>query len=531
MLSQSPSVKKIFKGLLICVVALLVAILVTAKLTALPSLEGRSHSTAVFDTRDTRLGQAIQPLVDAHPGVSGIYPLPDSHDAFAARARLAQVAQRTLDVQYYIWENDMTGMLLFDELRDAADRGVRVRLLLDDNNTRELDPILAALDAHPQIEIRLFNPFVVREPRIGYITDFKRANRRMHNKSFTADNQATIIGGRNVGDAYFGAAEGLLFVDLDIIAVGPVVTEVSKDFDRYWASESSYPVDRIIDSASPEELREFNAAIAKTEREPAAQAYMKAIRDSPLVGALVEQRLEFVWAPTYVISDDPAKGLGRAEKDELFPFQLREVIGDPRERVELVAAYFVPTAAGRDSFVGMARRGIKVQVLTNSLDATDSPYVHAGYAKRREALLKAGVTLYEMKRLSPQTEKGDDDDDDNKGDDGILSSGSSLHAKTFAVDGLRVFIGSFNFDPRSRNLNTELGFVIDSPALAQQIDYAFDTTIPANAYEVRLSDDGDIYWLERRGNELVRHLTEPGTSFWLRTAVWVLSLLPIDWLL
>lgn len=219
--------------------------------SALSSLENRATSMALFDTGATRLGQAISPLVEAHPGMSGIFPLADARDAFAARALLARAAERTLDLQYYIWHADMSGTLLFNAIRDAADRGVRVRLLLDDHGTSGVDTELAALDAHPDIEIRLFNPFVIRKPRaINYLTDFFRLNRRMHNKSFTADNQATIIGGRNTGDEYFGASDGLLYVDLDVMAVGPVVSEVSKDFDRYWASESSYPVERLLPSVN-----------------------------------------------------------------------------------------------------------------------------------------------------------------------------------------------------------------------------------------------------------------------------------------
>src|SRR4051812_1594428 len=215
------------KRLAFCVVAVCLLLVGIRLCSPLPSLEGRSSSTALLDSAETRLGQSVAPLVAGHPGLSGIYALPNSQDAFAARARLAEVAERTLDVQYYIWKKDMTGTLLFEALRAAADRGVRVRLLLDDNGTSGLDPTLAALNAHPNIEVRLFNPFVIRKPRIGYVTDFSRANRRMHNKSFTADNQVTIIGGRNIADEYFGVAEGLLFVDLDVIAVGPVVTDVS----------------------------------------------------------------------------------------------------------------------------------------------------------------------------------------------------------------------------------------------------------------------------------------------------------------
>ena len=514
---------KVLKGIVLCILLLGVGLLTIAMLTPLPSLEGRSISTALFNTGDTRLGQSIAPIAAAHPGLSGIHPLANSQDAFAARMQLAEAAERTLDVQYYIWEKDMTGTLLFDALRAAADRGVRVRLLLDDNNTYGLDPTLAALDAHPNIQVRLFNPFVIRKPRIGYVTDFFRANRRMHNKSFTVDNQVTIIGGRNIGDEYFGVAEGLLFVDLDVMAVGPIVTDVSKDFDRYWASDSSYPVDRIVPPVDANRISEIRAAAARVERDPAALAFTKALHDSPFVRAIVERHLAFEWAVTQMVSDDPAKGLGRAAPEEMFPQQLKEIIGDPARHLELVAAYYLPAETGVNSFVAMAQRGVRIRVLTNSLAAADGPYVYAGYVKRRKPLLQGGIKLYEMRRLSPHTE--------SKSAGPLGSSGSSLHAKTFSVDSARIFVGSFNFDPRSRNLNTELGFVIDSPPLAQTIEAAFDTTIPPNAYEVRLSDAGKLYWVERRNGQEIRYDTEPGTSFWLRATVWFLSLLPIDWLL
>ncbi|ADE14879.1 phospholipase D/Transphosphatidylase [Nitrosococcus halophilus Nc 4] len=493
--------------------------------SALPSLESRSPSSALFDTARTRLGRAISPRVDAHPGKSGIYPLPNAHDAFAARALLAQAAERTLDVQYYIWRKDMTGTLLFEALHAAANRGVRVRLLLDDNNTSGLDTMLAALDSHPHIEVRLFNPFVIRKPRLlGYLTDFSRLNRRMHNKSFTADNQATIIGGRNIGDEYFGATEGVLFVDLDVMAVGPVVTEVSKDFDRYWASASSYPIARLLPPADPAMLAEIAAAAPLIEQDPAAAAYTSTLRHSSFVRDLIEGKLPLEWAAVRMISDDPAKGLGLAAPDTLLPYKLEKIIGKPKTDMELVSAYFVPTAAGVDWFTALTGRDVRVKVLTNSFEATDVAIVHAGYAKRRRALLKAGITLYELRRLSP--ERGA-----SKSAGPIGSSASSLHAKTFSVDQHCVFIGSFNFDPRSAKLNTELGFVIDSPVLAQQIKAALDSSVPASAYEVHLSDTGQLYWIEHQKRKRVRHNTEPGTSFWQRAGIRFLSWLPIEWLL
>ena len=323
----------------------------------LPSRGNRSTSTALLDTDTTQLGRAISPLVDAHPGSSGIYPLPDGRDAFAARVLLAQAAERTLDAQYYIWRKDMTGTLLFEALHAAADRGVRVRLLLDDHGTSGIDTTLAALDSHPNIEVRLFNPFVIRESRaIGFITDFSRANRRMHNKSFTVDNQATIIGGRNVGDEYFDASEGFVFVDLDVTTVGPVVKDVSHNFDRYWASESSYPVDCLLPPADPARIQELASAASLIERDPAAAAYMDALRNSPFVRELIEGRLALEWARTRMVSDDPAKGLGLAAPEALLPQKLKEIIGEPAAEMVLVSAYFVSGAGGADAFAALTER-------------------------------------------------------------------------------------------------------------------------------------------------------------------------------
>lgn len=492
----------------------------------LPPLANRGVSTMLADTGQTRLKKAITPLTAAHPGASGIYPMPVARDAFAARAMMAQAAERTLDVQYYIWRNDMTGTLLLKALHSAAERGVRVRLLLDDNNTPGLDLALAALDAHKNIEVRLFNPFAIRAPRwIGYATDFSRLNRRMHNKSFTADNQATIIGGRNIGDEYFDATERVAFADLDVIAVGPVVTEVSKDFDRYWSSASSYPVATLLPPADAAQIEEIAVAASRIERAPAAVAYTNAMRDSNFVRDLVQGKLELEWAPTRMISDDPAKGLGLAAPDVQLLHKLKEIIGESTSRFDLVSPYFVPTAEGVEAFTALTQRGVKIRVLTNSLEATDVAAVHAGYAKRREALLDAGVVLHELRRLSPDTHASE------RAGVGSGSSGSSLHAKTFSVDRSRVFIGSFNFDPRSAALNTELGFVIDSPSLAQRIEAALNTRIPASAYEVRRSEGGPLYWIENRDGTLVRHDTEPGTTFWKRAAVGMMSVLPIEWLL
>lgn len=477
------------------------------------------------DTGDTRLGKAVTALVDAHPGNSGIHPMRDGRDAFAARYLLADAAERTLDVQYYIWRNDSSGILLFDALRRAADRGVRVRLLLDDINTAEIEGILAALDAHPNIELRLFNPFAQRERRaVSLATDFARLNRRMHNKSYTADNQVTVIGGRNIGDEYFSAASDVSFADLDVLAVGPVVHEVSIDFDRYWACDSAYPADRLLPPAKPEAVAQLAAEAARVTRTPTATAYIGALRESAFARDLVAARLPLEWAVARMVSDAPAKALGRAQPDELLPQKLRQILGHPARELDLVSPYFVPRAEFVGYLVSLAKQGVRIKILTNSLEATDVPAVHAGYAKRRRQLLENGIVLYELKRRPSMLAHGMESL--------AGSSGASLHAKTFAVDRSRIFVGSFNFDPRSADLNTEMGFIIDSPVLAQGVSTAFATSIPLNAYEVRLSDTGRLQWIERRdGATVVTHDKEPGASFWTRLSVKLLSVLPIEPLL
>ena len=478
---------------------------------------------------DTRLGRACLPLVQAHPGCSGIVALPEGRDAFAARALLADAAEHTLDVRYYIWRNDMSGILLFAALRRAAERGVRVRLLLDDNNTSGLDAVLATLDAHPNIEVRLFNPFKARRWRLlGYLTDFKRLNRRMHNKSFTADDQATIIGGRNIGDEYFDAGQAPRFEDLDVLAVGPVVDDVSRDFERYWASASAIPVARVLPRATAASLVAVAADAARVEHAPAAAAYVDAIAKSPFVRDLLARHLTFEWTPTLMLSDDPAKGMGRAPESSLLWHRLKETMGASVRELRLVSPYFVPGSGGFAALAALAKQGVKIAVLTNAIEATDVTVVHAGYAKWRKSLLGAGIALFELKRgysRSAAKRVG------WTGSSGAGSSGSSLHAKTFSVDRSRVFIGSFNFDPRSARLNTEMGFVIDSPALALAIAARFAEDVRTRAYQVGLGDTGELYWIDRQdGVEVVRQ-EEPGTSVWRRFAVAVLSLLPIEWLL
>lgn len=489
-------------------------------------VRSESHSINRQEALQTRLGEALAPLAQEHAGLSGIRSLPNPHEAFAARVLLANVAQKTLDIQYYIWRDDTTGGLMLQALKEAADRGVRVRLLLDDNGISNLDTVLISLDQHPNIEVRLFNPFTFRKFKaLGYLFEFSRLNRRMHNKSFTADNSATIVGGRNIGDEYFGATPDILFADLDVLAIGEVVNEVSLDFDLYWSHEMAYPIRSIVQNRDYDELDNIDLTRLNPKSPDHRKGYLDSIGQTELIKDLLEGELGVEWVYTEIVSDDPNKVLGKAKKDDLFAYQLNRAIGKPISQVDLISPYFVPTQAGVDAFVELMNiEGLSIRILTNSYEATDVAVVHAGYAKWRKDLLSNGIKLYELKKLSSGDLKKS-----TLGSFG--SSGSSLHAKTFAIDNDRVFVGSFNFDPRSANLNTELGFVIHSPKLARETSSLFDLQIPQSSYQVILNPDKKLQWIELKDGKTITHNTEPGTSLLSRFGINLLSKLPIDWLL
>ena len=472
----------------------------------------------------TRLAHAIIPVCERHPGKCGILALDDSLDAFAARYRLAEMAERTLDIQYYIWENDMSGRLLFAVLLAAARRGVHVRLLLDDNNTPGLDDTLQLLDGHPNIEVRLFNPFSFRMLRaLGYLTDFARLNRRMHNKSFTVDGVVTLVGGRNVGDAYFGAGQEPLFPDLDVMAIGPVVQDVADDFERYWRCGSVSTLKSVL-SLSEQEITERIELPESWYNDEITRRYLHKLETSQFMSQLEHASLPLIWAKTRLLSDDPAKGEGKAQRHSLLPQRLFDVMGSPEERIDIISAYFVPTRAGVAQLLQLVRKGVRIAILTNSLAANDVAVVHAGYARWRKKLLRYGVELYELKPTREHETVVHD-----RGLTG--NSGSSLHAKTFSIDGRNVFIGSLNFDPRSTLLNTEMGFVIESESLATLIHKRFTESQRNAAWQLRLDRWGRINWVDHQNDREVVLKKEPATGFWKRVLVRLATILPVEWLL
>lgn len=518
--------RRVARAVLILLVVLLGALVALRVTHPLPDRASIQPSAALAASDRTALGAALMPMMAAHPGQSGIASLADGRDALAMRVLLARRAETSLDVQYYIWQTDPTGWILLDELRAAAERGVRVRLLLDDNGIPGLDEVLAALDAHPRIEVRIFNPFTFRRPKLlSYAFDFGRLNRRMHNKSMIADGVATILGGRNIGDIYFAYGEGVAYFDLDVLGVGPIAADVAADFDRYWASESAYPADLVL--GPPGDGAETLARAAEDARRSVlGSEYLAAIASAPVLGQIMAGRDILEWTEAVLVSDDPAKGLGRAARDDLLMGRLSALVDGVESRLEVVSAYLIPGARGAAMFGDLAQAGRRVRLVTNSLEATDVPIVHSAWMRYRADLVARGIEVLELRsRPGARAER-----EDFSLAQVLTGSTSSLHAKTFAIDGRRIFIGSFNLDPRSAMLNTEMGVLIESPRIAGSLSAALDDA--SLFYAVTPAPAGGIEWRETGpdGAEQV-HRQEPNASLFRRVFVRVGSWLPVEWML
>lgn len=494
---------------------------VCAGCASLPKDVHREPSHAWDRPQETALGRAIAPETERHPGMSGFLVLGNGMDAFVARMVLADVADRTLDLQYYIFHGDLTGKLLLDALLRAADRGVRVRLLVDDTAVKGKDAGVAALSAHPRIEVRSFNPAAGRSGA-GWVfssaAEFGRINHRMHNKLFVADNQAAVIGGRNIGDEYFGAQENKNFADMDLLAAGPVVQELSRTFDDFWNSEQVYPIEALhpeaVDPSSVERGRKELADHAQAARD---SAYARRLQDSDLRRRLLARDLPFVWARAQVFGDRPEKAGGQQPADDVkMSPKLRPVAAAAASELIISSPYFIPGDDGL-RFIGELRgRGVSVRIVTNSFAGNDVAVVHSGYSKYRTDLLKLGIELYELK-----ASQGTSGADQKK----FGSSEASLHAKTFIVDRERVFVGSFNLDPRSRDLNTELGVVVESREIAGILVRQFEQLVlPAHSHRLSLDGDGDIVWTSETDGKQVRAERDPDVGWWRRFSTWFLSI-------
>lgn len=468
------------------------------------------------------LDRAIEPLEARHRGESAFRLLIEGPEAFVTRMQSARKATRSLDVQSYIWNADLTGIFLAHELVDAADRGVKVRLLLDDMDARARNAGFAAMAAHPNIQVRMFNPFASRRGMLGLIgegvTDFGRINRRMHNKSWIADNRIAIVGGRNVGDEYFGASDQTNFVDLDFVMIGAVVRDASVSFDRYWNSPSAYPMESLDrDGVSDAALAKLRALLHSHAGQAAGSRYAAALRADDAVKRLVAGDRPMEWSARYAfVSDDPLKVTmdDRDAQRTRVGAALLEAVEAMQTELTVISPYFVPGENTTDTFVAASKSGKRVRVLTNSLAANDVAAVHGGYSRYRKPLLAGGVQLWELKPLEgsavPSSLLG--------------SSGASLHTKAMTFDNRTVFVGSFNLDPRSIWLNCEQGVLVDSDVLAMQVETIFATqTSGQRAWRVML-ENGDLTWSDGQETFDSDPLASPGRHF----RAWLTRLLHLE---
>jgi len=492
-----------------------------------PLAQPARPSTAFLRSVQTDAGRRVAALLADHPGETAFYVLGSGLDAFAARIRLIDQAEGAVDAQYYIFKDDIVGRFMLSRMLRAADRGVRIRLLVDDLGSWGIDPLLAAAEAHENFEVRLFNP-IARGPLPGLakvgdlLTRAGRLNHRMHNKMLAVDGAAAVVGGRNIGDEYFDAAPGVNFADLDLFAMGPVLAELGNSFDSYWNSPFVVPASGWggLESGD-EQLAWLRAELEAHETENIDSEYADRVRSSQLARQIEAGEFPLIWAEAHMVADLPRKIIARGDEipETLLMTQLAPYLNEATEELLLVSPYFVPRDAGVAYFAQAVERGARVAILTNSLVANDVPAVHSAYAPYRKPLLEAGVELYEMRHTGETFSQAERS--------GLFgSSSAALHAKSFVIDSRYVFVGSLNLDPRSVDLNTELGLVVDSRELAVGRAQALARALgPDVSWKLTLDESGRLQWQGQAGETWHR---DPESSWSTRFGVWLLGLLPIE---
>ena len=501
------------------------------QLAGLPDNSGRKSSQVIDNGADSSLGKRFAPELAENPDKNGIIELPHGRDAFAARVVLAQQAERSIDTQYYMWHQDTVGRSLVYALISAADRGVRVRLLVDDMYGSDGQDTWLAMDVHPNIDVRLFAPYSRRQPKyLQFVTRFHDVNARMHTKTFTVDNQATIVGGRNIGDEYFDADPALAFADNDVLAIGPAVEQVSVNFDSYWNSDYAYPVSTLLPAATDADLQKLKDASSAFFDKSETKTYMQAVKQGNLANALRDGGVEFHWGPGEIIHDAWWKREKNLDgwHDDLLISQLKPHLVTATEELIMISPYFVPGDGTVKALCSLAQKGVSVKILTNSLASNDVAAVHAGYSKFRIPLLRCGVELYELDEHLRVEER--------RAFTWLPGlSKSSLHAKSMVIDKTRMFVGSFNYDQRSLYLNTEIGLVFEQADIAGPAAEKFDKNINKFAFKVGLetSDSGkeSLLWRGIEDGKAVTYESEPYVGRGTKAAAWLIRWLPVDWLL
>jgi len=482
-------------------------------------------SYAVAQDQSTSLGKSLLKDAKAHRYQSGFLLLDNARDSLRIRLAMVEAAEKSIDLQYYILHDDVASNLMLEALLRAAERGVRVRLLIDGISLSEAGENLAILDNQPNIQIRVFNPIVkpaiplLAKFRIG-LPDLERFTRRMHNKAIISDNQLAVTGGRNLGDEYFDDNPDFNFKDLDTLAAGPITDRISKSFDKFWNDDQSYLI---------ADLRPFNTdpaqlqALRKTMKASWAEkmdATGSTLRMERLADRLTKGDVPLIWAKSELSVDGPEKMDGEAAIDSKPKSRLEDLTAQAGKEFLAVSAYYVPGNDGVAWLKGMVDRGMSVKVLTNSLAATDVVAVHTGYSKYRTDVIRAGVDLYEFKPIAGQKSK-------QRPFGSSAPPTASLHSKMYVIDRKDVIVGSYNLDPRSDELNTELAIIIHSPELAAQAVKLFERSIaPDQAYHVVLKND-DLRWVTQENGSEKIYKSEPEAGI-RRIQAGLIGLLPIE---
>jgi putative cardiolipin synthase len=497
----------------------------------------KTASLALPHAETTRLGSQFAGPVLSHGGDSAFRIITVGVDGFLARAQMIDTAERTLDLQYYIFRGDETGRMLTDALLRAADRGVRVRVLIDDGDTVAGDEQVLALDAHPAVEVRVFNPFAYRgHLKIARLAEFlfnrSRLDYRMHNKLMVVDNTVALVGGRNIGNQYFQMDPESQFADDDVFAAGPVAGQLSTTFDEYWNSAFSIPAEALQHRSRSSSVADYRTRPPRplAPLQDGGIDYAGRVASGEPYAGMVSGRLPLVWSHAQVVCDSPDKKNVESGilHGRLMARTVAAAAAAARSEVLLVTPYYVPAADQVQLMKAARQRSVRVRILTNSLESSLDVVAHSGYIQFRQPLLKDGAELNEIRSLLGNSR--------GSGQTTALSrfGNYSLHAKLFVFDRQRVFIGSMNFDQRSKRLNTEVGLIIDSPDLARQTAVRFDAmTQPQNSYVLGLDPEGvagrqKIVWRTDEGAGPVDYRREPARSEWQRFLAWFFSLLPLE---
>lgn len=497
----------------------------------------KTVSSALAHPEETRLGRQFDNAAREHDGNSGFRIVPVGADGFLIRMQMINAAERSLDLQYFIFRGDDTGRLLTNAVLHAADRGVRVRVLVDDGETAAGDEQITVLEAHPSIEVRVFNPFAYRGSSwlfrgIEFMFNAPRLDYRMHNKLLVVDNAIALVGGRNIGDQYFQIDPKSQFADDDVFAAGPIARQLSATFDEYWNSTLSIPA-KALAGGNPSHavLNEHREALSRESRRSKAVGvdYVQRVASGEPFNAMISGRLPLTWARARMVYDSPDKKKVRigAMVGSLMQQEVANAASAAQSELLMVTPYVIPGNDGMKLLRELRQRNVRVRVLTNSLESSSVLLAHAGYMHYRIPLLENGVELYEIRSLLGNPR--------GSGQTAAISrhGNYSLHAKMFVFDRRTLFVGSMNFDQRSMHINTEIGLIIDSPALAEQVAARFEAMAqPANSYRVELRPDADavprLVWRTEEDGKAVEYDTEPARNDLQRIEVNVLSLLPLD---